>query len=107
MLRFILLSILLTIVFRAVARLWSGIVRGMQGQVGYSGPRQSGGASGVPRRGVQMARDPVCGTFVVPERAVALSASMGERIYFCSAACRDKYRSDPQAVSPAAHGRTA
>ena len=30
-------------------------------------------AGSVPQRGVQMVRDPICGTFVVPERAVALS----------------------------------
>jgi YHS domain-containing protein len=45
----------------------------------------------VPTRGVEMVRDPVCGTFVVPDRAV--SALVGhERLYFCSATCRDKYR---------------
>jgi YHS domain-containing protein len=108
MLRFILLSILLTILFRAVSRLWSGIVRGMQGQVGYSpAPGQAGGPSSAPQRGVQMARDPICGTFVVPERAVALSSSGGERVYFCSADCRDKYRSPPHSASTPAHGRTA
>jgi YHS domain-containing protein len=52
-----------------------------------------------------MQRDPVCGTFVVPERAIALSGSRGERLYFCSIECRDKYRARPE--SSAVHGRTA
>jgi YHS domain-containing protein len=43
-----------------------------------------------------MERDPVCGTFVVPERAVSLAEASG-RMYFCSAACRDRYRANPPA----------
>jgi YHS domain-containing protein len=38
-----------------------------------------------------MVRDPVCGTFVVPDRALMLSVGRRE-LYFCSSACRDKYR---------------
>ena len=102
MLRFLLLSILLTILFRAVSRLWAGVVRGMQQQGGHTA-----GRSGAPQRGVHMERDPVCGTFVVPERAVALSTGSGGRLYFCSTDCRDKYRSNPGASPASAHGRTA
>jgi len=105
MLRFILLSILLTILFRSVSRLWAGIVRGMQGGNPSAGRRTAG--ANVPQRGVQMARDPICGTFVVPERAIALSAGGGARIYFCSTECRDKYRSRPESSHEPAHGRTA
>ena len=106
MLRFILLSILLTILFRALSRLWAGVVRGMQ--VGPDAGRQQSraGSTRVPQRGVQMARDPICGTFVVPERAVALSTSSNERLYFCSTDCRDTYRSQQAGHAPA-HGRTA
>ena len=103
MLRFILLSILLTILIRAVSRLMSGILRGMQGEApGYSQRRGS-----TPQRGVQMVRDPVCGTFVVPGTAIALSAGGGARIYFCSVECRDKYRGRPEAAPATPHGRTA
>jgi YHS domain-containing protein len=111
MIRFILLSILLTILFRAVARLWAGVVRGMRDQDVFEGQSRGGGGSRrpspVPQRGVQMVRDPVCGTFVVPERALAVSGSGGERVYFCSTECRDKYRARPDADSSPAHGRTA
>jgi YHS domain-containing protein len=104
MLRFILLSILLTILVRAVSRLMAGVLRGMQGEApGYSARR---GAS-VPQRGVHMVRDPICGTFIVPERAVVLSAGGGARIFFCSTECRDKYRSQPDSAHAPAHGRTA
>jgi YHS domain-containing protein len=103
MLRFILLSILLTILFRAFSRLWSGIVRGLHDDA-YGGAR---GRTAVPHQGVQMVRDPVCGTFVVPVRAVALSLPHGERLFFCSAECRDKYRARPDSGTAPAHGRTA
>ena len=38
-----------------------------------------------------MVRDPVCGTFVLPASAVTLVDGRA-RLYFCSDACRDKYR---------------
>ncbi|HEY7289683.1 MAG TPA: hypothetical protein VH583_07595 [Vicinamibacterales bacterium] len=44
-----------------------------------------------PRRAQSMVRDPVCGTFLLPERAIVLAESTGA-VYFCSAACRDEYR---------------
>lgn len=107
MLRFILLSILLTIVARAFWRVMDGVIEGMRG-----GPpadtRSAGGRAQAPAKSVAMERDPVCGTFVVPERAVTLSDA-GGTVYFCSTACRDAYRptsrasADPSVV----RGRTA
>jgi YHS domain-containing protein len=98
MIRFILLSVLLTLAWRAVAQLVDGIRQGLQGP-----PRRES------RRGVHMARDPVCGTFVVPDRAVSL-VEAGGRIYFCSAACRETYRtraSGRAGGSGRVEGRTA
>jgi len=103
MIRFLLLSILLTMLYRALSRLWMGIVRGMQGQAG-PGPRFR--PDSARPHGVHMARDPICGTFVVPETAVAASGQNGTRLYFCSTDCRDQYQSHPVST-PAAHGRTA
>jgi len=80
MLRLALLLILLTFVARAFWRLVDGIFAGTSGRA----PR-------VPRSGVQMVRDPVCGTFVVPDRAIVLTDG-SRRLYFCSARCRDQYR---------------
>ena len=107
MIRFILLSILLTLAYRAIARLASGILRGMQ-----TGPRTASsssarGPAGVPQRGVQMVRDPICGTFVVPANAVAFTEPDGTRTSFCSAACRDRYREQVNQAGSRAHGRTA
>ncbi|MBS1817217.1 MAG: hypothetical protein JSU08_04750 [Acidobacteria bacterium] len=108
MIRFILLSILLTLLFRAISRLWTGIVQGMQGPDTYRRAGGRAGATHVPQRGVQMARDPICGTFVVPERSLAISGSNGERTWFCSATCRDQYvASRAAAPRTAPQGRTA
>jgi YHS domain-containing protein len=73
---------LLYIVLRAIARLARGIAEGMR----------------VPREdhppAVPLARDPVCGTFVVPARA--LSGGVGSDMrYFCSEECRRTYEMKP------------
>jgi YHS domain-containing protein len=85
MLRFILLSLLLTLLVRAIGRLFDAFMQGLRGDVT---PRRG---AGVPQRGVQMARDPVCGTFVVPDNALMVSDG-ARRLYFCSSRCRDQYR---------------
>jgi YHS domain-containing protein len=90
--------VLLLFLGRAALSLWGGIKEGLRGPAGSGG--------GVPSRGVQMVRDPVCGTFVVPDRAIALTVGR-DHLYFCSTACRDKYRSRPDARTERVEGRTA
>jgi YHS domain-containing protein len=80
--RLALYLILAVMVARAFWWLLGGIIDGV------SGGRRG---RGVPDRGVQMARDPVCGTFVVADRAPTLVDGR-TRVYFCSDACRDRYR---------------
>jgi YHS domain-containing protein len=92
---FVLLGIF---VARAFWRLVDGIVEG-------AGGRRRGPA--VPQRGVSMVRDPVCGTFVVPERAVTI-VDGPTTLSFCSEACRDQYRARRSTRSSrSAEGRTA
>ncbi len=81
MVRLVLVLTLIVFIARAFWRVVGGIVEGVGG---IQTPR-------VPASGVPMARDPVCGTFVVPERALALAKGR-RQIYFCSSGCRDKYR---------------
>jgi len=81
MLRVLLILILLIFVVRAIWRLLDGVIEGIAGRPG----------SASPQRGVKMERDPVCGTFVVADRALTLTDGR-DRVYFCSAACRDAYR---------------
>jgi uncharacterized protein len=81
MARALLFFVLFVFLLRALSQLWRGLVQGIQGPQGRPP---------VPTHGVQMMRDPVCGTFVVPDRAVTLSVGR-QRLYFCSAGCRDAY----------------
>ncbi len=39
----------------------------------------------------ELKKDPVCGTFVAPGTSVKETVH-GEAVYFCSTACRDKFR---------------
>jgi YHS domain-containing protein len=92
MLRLVLFVILAIFVARAFWRMFDAVVESASG-------RRT--RSRVPDRGVQMVRDPVCGTFVLPDRALMIGDGR-DRVYFCSDACRDKFR------RPASNeGRTA
>jgi YHS domain-containing protein len=81
--------ILSVVLARAVWRFLDGIGQGLSGtSARSSAPTRRDGH--VPATGVQMERDPVCGTYVVPARAIVV-ADGARRVYFCSAACRDAY----------------
>jgi YHS domain-containing protein len=82
MLRPLIILILFPFVIHALSRFFGGILEGMRG---------SATTSRAPARGVQMVRDPVCGTFIVADRAVSISEGR-QQVYFCSDRCRDKYR---------------
>lgn len=78
--RFVLFSVLLTLVVRAVLRLVAGIIEGASG----------GQAKQVPPS-TKMVKDPVCGTYVVPSKA--LTASRGnETAWFCSPECQHAWQ---------------
>jgi YHS domain-containing protein len=93
MLRLALLLVLFIVIARSFWRVVDNIVAAASGQPPASGA--------TPQRGVAMARDPVCGTFVVRERALSIGDGTG-RVFFCSSECRDKYQAGTR---PA--GRTA
>jgi YHS domain-containing protein len=97
MLRFALLAILIPLLARMFWNAVEHFIAGLGGQ-----PRHPASRPQAPPQGVQMARDPVCGTFVQPERAVTLLDGRS-RVFFCSEACRDKYRAGQGRVE----GRTA
>jgi uncharacterized protein len=84
MARFLLFLVLSILLSRVFCRIAASFMEGLTGS-----PRRP--SAGPPQHGVQMVRDPVCGTFVLPERAVTLHDGRA-RVYFCSDACRDKYR---------------
>ena len=85
LLRTFLLFLLFVFLARAAWRLLSGVVQGASnaGQPGRSHRPVSPPA-------VKMVRDPVCGTYVVPGKALE-RAQGRETLYFCSEKCRDQY----------------
>jgi YHS domain-containing protein len=82
MVRWLLLAILFIFVVRALSRVISGVLEG----AGYR--REDGG-----RPAVKLVRDPVCGMFVTPAKALTSTAG-GETQYFCSETCRRKWAAD-------------
>ena len=87
MLRVVLELLLILFMARALWRVIEGVIQGVAGR-----------ENAIPQRGTQMVRDPVCGTFVLPDRAVTLLDGRS-RLFFCSEACRDKYRARPSTGS--------
>ena len=83
MLRYALVLLLIVFIARAFWRVVDGMIEGLTGRRSRAGTSSQGG--------VQMVRDPVCGTFVLPDRALML-ADGSQRVFFCSADCRDRYR---------------
>jgi len=86
-LRIILIFVLAMLIARAFWRLVAGII------VGASAPPETPRRArrGPPERGVQMVRDPVCGTFLPPGNALTLTERGGQVHYFCSETCRERF----------------
>ena len=80
MARLILYAILVFVLARLAWRLVAGIFIGM----GYQPPSVRG------RSSVGLVRDPVCGTFVLPSKALTAGSGADTR-YFCSEKCRREY----------------
>ena len=102
MTRFILIFVLSIVISRMFWRVIESFKEGLSGR----GP----GTATPTTHSVQMVRDPICGTFLLPDRAVSLVVDGRSRVYFCSEACRDRYRARPSTRSERperAAGRTA
>jgi hypothetical protein len=85
------------VLFSVIARLFwrfvDAVVRGVAGPAPQSGTSQ-GGARRAPNApaAVKMSQCPVCGTYVVPGKAISL-VSGGSPIYFDTEKCRAEYQS--------------
>lgn len=85
LLRVFLLFLLALVALRALGRFFAGLSQGASASPGGGAPR--------PRdreTPVKMSKDPVCGTFVVPGKALSATAG-GTTVWFCSERCRDEY----------------
>jgi YHS domain-containing protein len=81
-LRTLLIALLVFFLVRFIARLARGV---MEGAAGGATRRAPG-----TRAPVKMVADPVCGTYVIPGKALQ-SADGRETHYFCSEKCRDAW----------------
>jgi YHS domain-containing protein len=79
MARFILWAVLIVLITRSLSRLLHGVLEG----AGYR-------RDDVQPRSVGLVRDPVCGVYVVPARALTAGTGSDTR-YFCSEDCRRKW----------------
>lgn len=79
--RIFLLVVMVLFALRAVGRFMGGLSQAARGDA----PRARG--AGTP---VKMMKDPVCGTFVVPGKALS-ATSDGATVWFCSEQCRDTF----------------
>jgi YHS domain-containing protein len=79
MVRLLLFAVLAIIVIRVLWRMLGGVFEGL----GYQRP-----GGGPPSVG--LVRDPVCGTFILPSKALT-SGSGSDTRYFCSEKCRQDY----------------
>lgn len=84
---YILVSLLLLTFIRSVLGL---IMKTMSELMGTSTPPSTPQPKAAPQGG-ELRRDPVCGTYIPETTAIQLKVR-GEALYFCSAACRDKYK---------------
>ena len=87
MARFLLVMVLFIVIARTFWRFVDAVVRGAAGPAAQGGRRPSG-----PPVAVKMQQCPVCGTYVVPGKAISV-VSNGQPIYFDSEKCRAEYQS--------------
>jgi hypothetical protein len=85
--RFFLLIILFIVIARNFWRFVDGVVSGATGSSAQGGKR----ASKTPVA-VKMSQCPVCGTYVVPGKAISVMSG-GTPLYFDSEKCRAEYQS--------------
>ena len=81
MLRLIIWAVLLIVIGRIVWRFMYAIFDGA-GMLKGPGQRE--------RAAVKLVRDPICGVFVVPGKALTSGSGTATR-YFCSEKCRDQW----------------
>ena len=95
MARFILLVVLFMLIARTFWRVLDAIIRGASAPPSSPGGQRSKAPFDSAQRkqsAVKMSQCPVCGTYVVPGKAISV-ASGGSTIYFDSEKCRAEYQS--------------
>ena len=94
MARFLLLMVLFMVIARTFWRFVDAVLRGAAGSPFDSaqGRAAAGRRPTSPPAAVKMQQCPVCGTYVVPGKALSI-VSGGQPVYFDSERCRAEYQS--------------
>jgi YHS domain-containing protein len=79
--------LLVLLIVRILGRFVGAVIRGYRGQFTGTAPARPIGAR-------ELVRDPVCGTFVASDHAIAATIA-GLTRYFCSTDCRDAALAGP------------
>ena len=79
--RILVYLVIVLLAARMLRQFFGAVAQGMRGERGPSRRID---------RGVRMARDPICGTFVIPSSALAVRDADGVH-HFCSDTCRDAF----------------
>jgi hypothetical protein len=87
MARLLLLLALFVVIARLFWRFFDAVVRAASGTA-----PQGGGRPGGPAAAVKMSQCPVCGTYVVPGKAISLMSG-GSPVYFDTEKCRAEFES--------------
>ncbi|HUQ86015.1 MAG TPA: hypothetical protein VM096_00560 [Vicinamibacterales bacterium] len=92
--RFLLLLALFVVIARTFWRFVDAVVRGASSPPPFDSAqaRPQGGRRPGAAAAVKMSQCPVCGTYVVPGKAISI-VSGGSPIYFDSDKCRAEYQS--------------
>jgi uncharacterized protein len=107
MIRWTLNIIVLLLLLRLVLRFVLGLFQGLADPSAGSKSRASSARGGGPAKiAGELVKDPLCGTYIPRDTAIAARLG-GETRYYCSVTCRDKdadaSRSQPP-MGRAAHG---
>jgi len=101
--RWILNVIVLLLLLRLALRFVLGLLQGLYGPTeNTASGRRSAGAGGPAKIAGELVKDPVCGTYIPRDSAIAVRVA-GETRYYCSTTCRDKDAGQPR-MKQAAHG---
>jgi len=87
MARFLLLLALFVVIAKVFWRFFDAMLRGASGSAPQGSARRSGAAPAV-----KMSQCPVCGTYVVPGKAISI-VSDGAPVYFDTEKCRGEFQS--------------
>ena len=96
MLGWLLRLLLLFLLIRALMLIVGGLFRGLFAAASVPGEPERRGNDGKAVSNGTLVQDPVCGTYVLQDRALTVRTAGGGTAFFCSERCRSAY--DAQAA---------